>query len=228
MHDGFESSLYQLKMINSLLRKIYFSPTGKVLARVYNSFFSTIHKPRMLWGYIDQNGKRKEKTRISSSAIFYAKNNISIEDHVYIGHYCILDGIGKIKINEGTQISSRVAIYTHSSHIAIRLYGYHYTDIDEGSIEELFVKPVNIGKFVYIGTNATILSGVNIGDGALIAAGSIVKENVKAFQCVAGCPAQVIGSTKKMDKKYLSNPEIKKWYEEWQHNDSSQINNDRS
>ncbi len=208
-------------MKNSILKKLYNSILGEVLAKFHNKIFTAIHQPKMLWGYSDQQNKWKGKTRISSSTVFYTKNNISIANQVYIGHYCILDGIGGIVIGEGTQISARTAIYTHSSHIAIRLYGYHYSDIDEKEMSELFVEPVIIGKFVYIGTNTTILSGVSIGDGALIAAGSIVKNDVSAYQCVAGSPARIIGSTKEMDKKYLLNPEIRKWYEEWQHCDQS-------
>jgi len=212
-------------MIKPILKKLYHSVFGRVLAGIYNKFFTSIHKPRMLWGYSDLQGGWKEKTRISSSALFYAQNNISIENNVYIGHYCILDGVGGLRIEEGTQISSRVAIYTHSSHVAIRLYGYHYTDTHEKDMKGFFIAPVTIGRFVYIGTNVTILSGVNIGDGALVAAGSIVKEDIKSFQCVAGSPARVVGTTKQMDKSYLSDPKIKKWYDEWCHTVPSQFDN---
>lgn len=51
---------------------------------------------------------------------------------------------------------------------------------------------VTIGNDVWIGQNATILSGVNIGDGAVIAANAVVSRNVEAYAIVAGNPARQI------------------------------------
>ena len=53
-------------------------------------------------------------------------------------------------------------------------------------------KPVHIGNHVWIGTRVTILSGVHVGDGAVIAAGSIVKHDVPPRCMAAGVPAKVI------------------------------------
>ena len=53
-------------------------------------------------------------------------------------------------------------------------------------------KPVIIGDNVWIGTRVTILSGVKVGNGAVIAAGSLVKDNVPDNAMVAGVPAKII------------------------------------
>jgi len=45
---------------------------------------------------------------------------------------------------------------------------------------------------VWIGNNATIMSGVKVGDGAIIAAGAIVTHDVPSYAIVAGVPAKVI------------------------------------
>ena len=52
--------------------------------------------------------------------------------------------------------------------------------------------PVIIGKNVWIGDKATILGGVTIGDGAVIAANSVVTKAVPAYSVVGGNPAKVI------------------------------------
>jgi virginiamycin A acetyltransferase len=52
--------------------------------------------------------------------------------------------------------------------------------------------PVIIGHDVWIGTNAIIMSGVNIGHGAIIAAGAIVTKDVKPYSLVGGIPARHI------------------------------------
>jgi len=50
-----------------------------------------------------------------------------------------------------------------------------------------------IEKFVSIGANATILGGVNIGEYALIGAGSVVTKSVPAFSLVKGNPGRIVG-----------------------------------
>jgi acetyltransferase-like isoleucine patch superfamily enzyme len=54
-----------------------------------------------------------------------------------------------------------------------------------------------IDNFVSIGANATIMGGINIGEYALIAAGSLVTKDVPAFSLMLGSPARVVG---KVDK----------------------------
>jgi len=59
--------------------------------------------------------------------------------------------------------------------------------------------PVIIGDNVWVGEKATILSGVKIGDGAIIAANSVVTKDVPAYCIVAGNPAKVIKEIKAND-----------------------------
>lgn len=49
-----------------------------------------------------------------------------------------------------------------------------------------------MGKNVWVGSNSTILSGVTIGDNAIIAAGAVVTKNVPANTVVGGVPARHI------------------------------------
>ena len=57
-------------------------------------------------------------------------------------------------------------------------------------------KPIFIGDHVWIGANSTILKGVSIGDGAIVAAGAVVTKDVKPNTIVAGCPAKEIKEIK--------------------------------
>ena len=50
-----------------------------------------------------------------------------------------------------------------------------------------------IGNDVWIGFSTTILNGVRIGDGAIVAAGSVVTKDVEPYSIVAGVPAKIIG-----------------------------------
>lgn len=55
---------------------------------------------------------------------------------------------------------------------------------------------INIGKGSWIGSGAIILAGVKIGDGCIVAAGSVVTKSVADYQIVAGVPARPIGDTR--------------------------------
>ena len=57
-------------------------------------------------------------------------------------------------------------------------------------------RDVIIGSDVWLGAYAIILPGVNIGDGAVVAAGSVVTHNVSRYSIVAGVPAREIGQRK--------------------------------
>lgn len=54
------------------------------------------------------------------------------------------------------------------------------------------VAPISIGNHVWIGTNAIILKGVDIGDGAVVAAGAVVTRSVPPRCIVAGNPAKIV------------------------------------
>ena len=55
-----------------------------------------------------------------------------------------------------------------------------------------FGKNIHIGENVWIGSHATILPGVTIGDNAIIAAGSVVTKDIPANSIAAGVPAKII------------------------------------
>jgi len=66
---------------------------------------------------------------------------------------------------------------------------YEFIDLDKDQAQK---PPPIIGNDVWIGINATILRGVTIGDGAVIAAGSVVTKNVEPYAIYGGIPAKLI------------------------------------
>ncbi len=203
-------------MIRSLIRNFIPNKVRRSVRSCIDSKIRRLKAPRMVWGYKDVGGEWRAKTRISDTVFFYHQENIKISNNVFVWHYSIIDGTGSIEIGEGTQVGAWVGIFTHSSHISIRIYGNHYQEVPESEKKGYVVKPVKIGKYVFIGAGAIIFPGVEIGDGALISAGAFVTKNVKPFDIVSGSPACVIGDTRKLDKRYLKDSTIKSWYEEWQ------------
>lgn len=193
-----------------MLKRIYLSPLGYLISFVLN-VLSFIHQPFMVYGLYNRVQKKFMKnTRVSSSTKFICKAGLDVGDNVWVGHFCVFDASNKIKIGVGVQTGSHISIYTHSSHISIRLLGQSYLSSDKrtGYVNG----SVSIGDFSFIGDSSVIFPGVNIGKGCLIKAGSIVTKSMPDFSVVAGIPAQIVGNVLDIDKTYLSDPAIKKSY----------------
>ncbi len=60
-----------------------------------------------------------------------------------------------------------------------------------------------VGDYVWIGARSIILQGVTIGEGAVVAAGSVVTNDVPAYSVVGGCPARVIKQREVKGKNYV-------------------------
>jgi acetyltransferase-like isoleucine patch superfamily enzyme len=88
----------------------------------------------------------------------------------------------EISIGNDVAISENVTIWDSDAHQII-------------GKEDQMTQPVSIGNHVWIGTNVTILKGVTIGDGAIIAAGSVVTKDIPAHCLAGGVPAKVIKET---------------------------------
>ena len=57
---------------------------------------------------------------------------------------------------------------------------------------DLVIRPVRVGKWADIGTNAVLLPGVTVGEGAMIGAGAVVTKDVPPYEVAAGVPARVL------------------------------------
>ncbi|MCG0277457.1 MAG: acyltransferase [Thermanaeromonas sp.] len=74
------------------------------------------------------------------------------------------------------------------------IIGYNATILTHEFLpREYRLGEVEIGSWVLVGANATILPGVKIGDGAVVAAGAVVTRDVPSGALVAGVPARVVG-----------------------------------
>ncbi|MEQ1955511.1 acyltransferase [Mesorhizobium sp. CN2-181] len=106
-----------------------------------------------------------------------------IGDHVWIGPQAYFDARDLV-LEEFVGWGPGAKVLG-SSHTAIPV------DIPIVSTD-LEIKPVRIGAWADIGTNATILPGVTIGKGAIVGAGAVVTEDVPPFAVVAGVPAKFL------------------------------------
>jgi acetyltransferase-like isoleucine patch superfamily enzyme len=121
-----------------------------------------------------------ERVSLYRDVAFYLDSpgaSISIGDKTYINNRT------EIKCEEKVMIGKSCAI---SWDVTIMDTDYHSIDGKPSTL------PVLIGNHVWIGCRAIILKGVNIGNGAIVAANSVVTKDVPPNSLVAGNPARVI------------------------------------
>lgn len=164
-----------------------------------------LQRPKMLWGYRSPADRvYRPHVRMSNTVFLYHPERIELADDIFVWHYAILDGTGGLRIGTGTQIGAWVGIFTHSSHIAIRVLGSSYRDVAESDKPAYPIAPVEIGDYVFVAAGSKILPGVTVGSYSLLAALSVINRDVPPHSIVAGNPAKVVGSTKELDRKAIS------------------------
>ncbi|NVJ85998.1 MAG: acyltransferase [Algoriphagus sp.] len=112
---------------------------------------------------------------------FYCAKGFEMGDSSVINANCILDSRGGLKIGNNVSISEQTILLTADHDMNSEFF--------DGRQEPIFIE-----DYVWIGTRATVLPGVNIGKGAVVAAGAVVNKSIDAFQVVAGVPAKFIKS----------------------------------
>ena len=193
-------------------KKIYLSPVGWVLSKILN-LLSIISKPYMVYGYTSkQNGKFLKHTRLSSSTVINSPQNLNIADNVWVWHHSVLDASNGISIGKGCQIGAFVGIFSHSSHIAIRLMGDNYLETDINDRVGYIKERVEIGEYVFIGTSTLVYPGATIGNGCIVLSGSHVKGTIPDFSVVSGNPAKIITTIDNIDRLYLKNKIVQENY----------------
>lgn len=112
-----------------------------------------------------------------------------------------------VNIAWNVHIGPRSHIYTNfTTHDFIYTKGEH---IYSGGIDGKYIN--KIGHDVWIGCNVTIMPGVEIGNGAIVAAGSIVTKSLPPYAIVGGNPAKFIKW--RFSKEQINKLEKTKWYE---------------
>ena len=106
--------------------------------------------------------------------------NIHIGENVFINACCHFQDHGGVTLGDGCQIGHNVVFATLNHGLEPENRRFTYP------------APIVLGRNVWVGSNATILQGVTIGDNSVVAAGAVVTKDVPADTIVGGVPARVI------------------------------------
>ena len=128
-----------------------------------------------------------ESSKIYGPITILNPQQVSIGNEVTLNHE-----VSIIAKKANVTIGDRVRISTGSKIIATGLN----TQLTETEPRQHICAPITINHDVWIGANSVITAGVSIGEGAVIAAGSVVNKDVPAFTIVGGVPAKKIKTIK--------------------------------
>ena len=106
--------------------------------------------------------------------------NIEIGEYTSIGHFAYLHAPTSLKIGNNVNFGTGVWVFT----------GQHDVQSPDFATE---VGPVVIEDYAYLGPRSIVLMNVHIGEGAVMAAGSLVTRDVPPYTIVAGVPARRCG-----------------------------------
>jgi galactoside O-acetyltransferase len=121
---------------------------------------------------------------------------ILIGERTFIGQSTVL-AARKVVVGDDVLIAWGCFIVDHDSHSPI--WSERESDVRDWyrgkkNWTHVTQAPVSIGNRVWIGFNASVLCGVTVGEGAVVAAGSVVTKDVPPYTLVAGVPARAIKS----------------------------------
>lgn len=144
-----------------------------------NAHYHTPEELRELMGRL--TGKKVDDTfRLFPPFYTDFGKNITIGKDVFINSGCHFQDQGGIAIGDGSLIGHNVVLATINH------------DLNPENERKNHYAPIRIGAHVWIGSNATILPGVSIGDWAVVGAGAVVTEDVLSFTVVGGVPARIL------------------------------------
>lgn len=137
---------------------------------------------------------------IGKNVVFHFKTEIrgihklKIGKGTIVGDNALLAAQRGLTIGENVNISSNVSIYSGA---------HDHRDPYFCSTPQT-TRPITIGNRVWLGSNAIILTGVNIGEGAVVCAGCVVTKDVEPYAVVAGIPARKVNERPR-DLRYVFN-----------------------
>lgn len=154
-----------LGSFNLFLRIVSYIPFNCIRVFIYSLFAGKIEKSVSMLMFVDI---RKPKN------VFIGHNSV-------IGRRCVLDGRGgQLYIGSNVDIAQDTCIWTLEH------------DVNDAS-HSTSGGNVIVEDYVWIASRVTVLPGVRIGRGAVVASGAVVTKDVPSMAIVGGIPAKVIG-----------------------------------
>jgi acetyltransferase-like isoleucine patch superfamily enzyme len=142
----------------------------------------------MLGGFFFRRGLlryRGRAVKISPTAFLKYPGNISIGHNSFINHNCCVWAAprGTITIGDDVLFGPNVCVTASNHGLALGVPIHAQPGVDA---------PIVIGNDVWLGANVVVTAGVEIGDGCVVGAGSVVTKSLPPYSICGGVPAKVL------------------------------------
>lgn len=170
---------------NLVLKRLLFG-TYSYVENLIRLFLELLPHPLRYWIFKALLARLGSDSMIDYQTYFRYPWKISVGNGVWINRGCefygsMLAGNAQIIIGDHCALGPRVRVLTAT-------HDYRRLDLPDQAAS------VTIGAHVWVGAGATILPGVSIGEGAVVAASSVVTRDVMPYTIVAGNPARFLKS----------------------------------
>lgn len=173
-----------------------------MIKKILNNTFITSYKTKVFFK------KKFPLVRLSRMKINY-RENLFFKGTCYIGPDAFWSAKGGISIGNNVIFGPETVLWSFNhDYKSDKFIPYGGGDI---------LKKITIEDNVWIGMRAIVLPGVHIGEGAIIAAGSVVVKDVPPFSIVGGNPAKIVGERDK--DKYIQLKNSNRFYLDNKFND---------
>jgi maltose O-acetyltransferase len=126
-----------------------------------------------------------QHVHLDPRVFFTHPHRVSIGDWTTIQNQTVMNSIGGVHIGRYVGIGYRVMVLTFQH----RYRNAKTIPFDDG----IFLQPVIIRDYAWIGWGSALLPGVEIGEGAIVGMGAVVTQDVPPLAIVLGNPAEVVG-----------------------------------
>ena len=116
-----------------------------------------------------------------ATIVIFSGGRLDVDNNTRIRH-CTIQCANYIRIGKNCSIANDCLIQDTNFH----------SKTEDDQTQSHVTDEIVIGNYVWICPKSTILPGVHIGDGAIVAAGSVVTKDIPAYSMVAGVPAKII------------------------------------
>ena len=157
---------------------------GKFLKIGSNVYISALGKEGIIFG--NNVGIGDFSRIVVSTSLNDIGSHIKIGNNVGIGEFAYLGGAGGLEIGDECIIGQYLSCHPEN---------HNYEEINQSiRFQGTTRKGIKIGRNCWIGSKVTILDGVEIGEGSIIAAGAVVNKSFPANSIIGGVPAKLLKS----------------------------------
>ena len=136
----------------------------------------------------------EEGARLDSFVKLEGGQGVYIGKYVHIASFCHINiGGGTVSLGDYSMCASGAKVLGGSN----KIEGISMSSSAPKEMQVVERYKTIVGPYAFVGTNAVIMYGINIGKGAVIAAGAVVTKNVPPYEVWAGIPAKKISNRQK-------------------------------